>query len=164
MNNKFVLILAGILIFIGFLKPDLNSIINRPSNVVDTIVVISPPSDTELKKLCETVIDAFNVNSPNKKQDARRLSDLYMDLATLIELDGDEEVVKTTEEVRQANSLSGVMLRLNLKGTYPELPSACQSLISSQIGDDMVSLDSDLRSKSANAFRALAWACNESSK
>jgi len=164
MNNKFLLVIAGILIFVGVVKPNLNFPINRPSDVVDSIVVITPPSDPELKKLCEPVIDAFNVDVGNKKQDAKRLADLYMDLATLIELDGEDEVVKTTEEIRQANSLSGVMLRLNLKGAYPNLSSACQSLISSQIGDDMVPLDADLRSKSANAFRALAWACNESRK
>lgn len=164
MNNKFLLFLAVALVVVGITKPNFNFPINRPSDVVDSIVVITPPSDPDLRKLCQPVIEAFNVNVENKKQDAKRLSDLYMDLATLIELDGENEVVKTTEEIRQANSLSGVMLRLNLKGSYPNLGAACQSVISSQIGDDMVPLDNDLRSKSANAFRALAWACNESRK
>jgi hypothetical protein len=164
MSNKLLLVVAGILIFVGVVKPDFVLPLNRPADTVDVITIITPPSDTELRKLCEPVIEAFNVNVGNKKQDAKRLSDLYMDLATLIELDGEDEVVKTTEEIRQANSLAGVMLRLNLKGAYPNLGAACQSLISSQIGDDMVPLDADLRSKSANAFRALAWACNESRK
>ncbi len=164
MNNKFLLLVAVVLVVFGITKPNFNFPINRPVDVVDSIVIITPPSDPELKKLCEPVIDAFNVDVGNKKQDAKRLSDLYMDLATLVELDGENEVVKTTEEIRQANSLSGVMLRLNLKGAYPNLSAACQSLISSQIGDDMVPLDTNLRSKSANAFRALAWACNESRK
>jgi len=114
--------------------------------------------------LCKPVIDALKNGPSSRTKDAQRLSDLYMDLATLKELDGDNEVVKTTEEIRQANSLTGLMLRLNIKGSYPGLGEASQSFIASQIGDDVVTLDNDLRTKSVNAFKALAWACNEGSK
>ena len=78
-----------------------------------------PPESSELRDKCKLVKDIFEASSSkDKKQDARRLSDLCMDLATLVELDGDQEVVKTTEEIRQANSLSGAMLRMNIKGKY----------------------------------------------
>lgn len=163
MNNKILLIIGGILLFLGLVRPNLNFPINNPIDN-NAIVVVTPPADSEVKKLCEPIINALKNGSSNKSKDGRRLSDLYLDLATLIELDGDNEVIKTTEEIRQANSLSGLMLRLNIKGSYPGLSEASQQFISSQIGDDMVTLDSGLRTKAADAFRALAWACNEGSK
>jgi hypothetical protein len=79
-------------------------------------------------------------------------------------LDGEDAVIKTTDEVRQANSLSGVMLKLDMKGKYKDLASSCNSVIQAAIGDDSVLLDKDLRAKAADGFKALAWACNEGSK
>jgi len=163
MNNKILLIIAAVLLFLGLVRPDLSLLINNKP-VDNPIVIITPPADNDVKELCKPVIESFKNGSSSRQKDAQRLSDLYLDLATLIELDGDTEVVKTTEEIRQANSLTGVMLRLNIKGAYPGLSEASQALLSSQIGDDMVTLDSNLRNKAVDTFRALAWACNESSK
>jgi hypothetical protein len=163
MNNKLLLGVGIALVLLGLFKPSLNFPVVNPNNN-NTIVVVTPPQEKALRDKCQLVIDAFADGSTDRKKDGARLSDLYMDLATLIELDGEDEVVKTTEEVRQANSLCGVMLRMNIKGKYPGLADAAQSVIIVQIGDDIVPLDSDLRKKSAEAFRALAWACNEGSK
>lgn len=164
MNNKLLLVVGAALLLFGLFKPNLNFPINKPDNNTN-IVVVTPPESSELRDKCKSVRDIFEDSSAkDKKQDARRLSDLCMDLATLVELDGDEEVVKTTEEIRQANSLSGAMLRMNIKSKYPGLSDASQAVISSQIGDDIVLLDSELRKKAVDAFRALAWACNEESK
>lgn len=163
LNSKIIYIVAVILIVVGVTKPNLDSIfIPRETN--NSIVIVTPPADQEIRELCKPVIDSIKAGGSSRKKDGQRLSDLYFDLATLIELDGDNEVVKTTEEIRQANSLSGVMLRLNIKGSYPGLSEASQVLLSSQIGDDMVTLDSNLRKKAADTFRALAWACNEGTK
>jgi hypothetical protein len=162
MNNKVLLAIGAVLLFLGLVRPDFNLPINRPVN--NSIVIVTPPSDSEVRDLCKPIIDALKNGASSRTKDAQRLSDLYMDLATLIELDGDNEVVKTTEEIRQANSLTGLMLRLNIKGSYPGLGEASQSFIASQIGDDVVTLDNNLRTKSVNAFKALAWACNEGSK
>ena len=162
MNNKILLVIGSILLLFGLIRPDLNFPINKPLD--NTIVVVTPPADAAVRELCEPVIEALKNGSSSRQKDGRRLSDLYFDLATLIELDGENEVVKTTEEIRQANSVSGVMLRLNIKGAYPGLTEAAHNLVVSQIGDDMVPLDSNLRSKAVDAFRALAWACNEGSK
>ena len=162
MNNKLLLGVGIALVLFGLFKTNLNfPVVNQNNN---TIVVVTPPQEKDLKDKCQLVINALADGSTDRKKDGTRLSDLYMDLATLIELDGEDEVVKTTEEVRQANSLCGAMLRMNIKGKYPGLPDAAQSVIITQIGDDIVPLDSDLRKKSAEAFRALAWACNEGSK
>jgi len=163
MNNKVLLGIGVVLLLLGFFKPNLNFPISNP-NPDTAIVVVTPPQDKELKDKCQLVIDVLSNGSKDRKKDGVRLSDLYMDLATLMELDSEDEVVKTTEEVRQANSLCGAMLRMNIKGKYPGLADAAKTIIVSQIGDDIVPLDSDLRKKSAEAFRALAWACNEGSK
>ncbi len=163
MNNKVLLGIGVVLLLLGFFKPNLNFPISNP-NPDAVIVVVTPPQDKELKDKCQSVIDVLSSGPKDRKKDGVRLSDLYMDLATLMELDGEDEVVKTTEEVRQANSLCGAMLRMNIKGKYPGLADAAQTVIINQIGNDMVPLDSDLRKKSAEAFRALAWACNEGSK
>lgn len=163
MNNKILLIIGSILLLFGLLRPDLNFPINKPIDN-NSIVIITPPADKEVRELCVPIIESLKNGPSSKLKDGKRLSDLYLDLATLIELDGDSEVVKTTEEIRQANSLSGLMLRLNIKGAYPGLSEASQALLSAQIGDDMITLDNNLRTKAADTFRALAWACNEGSK
>jgi hypothetical protein len=163
MNNKILLIIGGLLLLLGLVRPNIIlPINNKPIN--NPIVIITPPASDDVKELCKPIIEIFKGGPQSRKDDAQRLSDLYMDLSTLIELDGEDEVVKTTEEIRQANSLTGVMLRLNLKGAYPGLSEASQGLVISQIGDDMVPLDAALRTKSVEAFRALAWACLEGSK
>jgi hypothetical protein len=98
------------------------------------------------------------------KNDARRLRDLYIDLAKLVELDGEDEVVKSTEEIRQANSLTGVMLRLDIKGKYPNLAKEAKEVLVSSIGDDQILLSKELRAKAVEGLNALAWACNQGSK
>lgn len=162
MNKTLLLIVGGLLVLVGLVGPKLNLPINKPSD--NHIVVVTPPSDKDLRELCKPVIDALRSGDINRVVDGQRLSELYFDLATLIELDGDDEVVKTTEEIRQANSLSGVMLRMNLKGKYPELASSAQDILSKTLGSDMVTLDKELRAKAVETFKALSWAANEGSK
>lgn len=162
MNKKLLLIVGGLLVLVGLVGPKLNLPINKPDN--HHIVIVTPPSDKELRELCKPVIDALQKGPNDRNVDGKRLSELYFDLATLIELDGENEVIKTTEEIRQANSLGGLMLRMNIKGKYPDLVSASQQLLGKIIGDDMVPLDKELRAKAAETFRALSWATNEGSK
>lgn len=165
--NKVLLAIGIALLCIGIFRSN-NKIIdnvnpNKPA-IVDNILIITPPLDKELKQLCDKVAVIFMASDAEGKKDAKRLADLYMDIATLIELDGSNEVVKNTEEIRQTNSLSGTMLKLNIKGKYTDLSDATNKVIVSQIGDDVVPLNPALRAKAANAFRGLAWACNEGSK
>lgn len=163
MNTKSVLIvLALLLLGIGILKPNLSLPINNPNN--NDIVIVTPPMDENLKKACQGVIDSLQKGDSSRAVDAKRLSSLYMDLSTLVELDGSDTVIKTTDELRQANSLSGLMLKMNIKSKYPELASAANAVIVAGIGDDMVTLDDATRSRAVETFRALAWACNEGSK
>jgi hypothetical protein len=55
------------------------------------------------------------------------------------------------------------MSRLDLKGKYPNLSEAANNMIIKYIGNENAALSDELRTKSANAFRALAWACKEGS-
>lgn len=164
MNNKVLLTIAAVLILVGFLKPDLSSIINNSTrNRVDVIEVVKP-TNKGLLDACFDVIKALKSGPSSRTADAKRLSSLYSDLATLIELDSEDEVVKTTDDIRQANSMAGVMLKLDMKGKYKDLATSCNSVIQAAIGNDSVLLDKDLRAKAADGFKALAWACNEGSK
>lgn len=168
--NKNVLILLGAaaLILAGLLKPDLSWIkINNVPEKTDTIVVnieLTEPQDEAVKKLALEIGNIFKSYGPDSRTDALRLRDLYLDIATLIELDGEERVISGTEDIRQANKLCGSMLKLNIKNKYINLSKASNELIVSCIGADDVSLTPELRKKAAEAFRALAWGCNEGVK
>jgi hypothetical protein len=165
MNKKSLLLVLGLgLILVGVFKPTfIRSVINKP-DVIDSIVVITPPSDQALLDACSGVITCLKSGDSSRIADGRRLSSLYMDLSTLIDLNGDKQIIRNTEEIRQANSLSGVMLKLNIKDKYPGLAEAANTVIVTGIGDDTVLLDENLRAKASESFRALAWACNEGAK
>jgi len=162
MNTKNLLLLIGaVLIVLGLFKPNLSNIVNiTPSN---TTVIVEKPSNTELLDECQDVVNALKQNS-DRKQDGVRLASLYNDLATLVSLDGEDLVLKNTEEIRQANKLVGAMLKLDIKDKYSELATATNSVIVASLGDDSVMLDDKLRQQAVDGFKALAWACLEGTK
>lgn len=162
-TNNTILVVAGLLILIGLTKFDLSSlnIVPRKPVVVD-VLELPAPVDANVLKEAKDVLTI--VQNQMDKPEARRLRDLYLDMKRLIQLDGEEEVIKSTEEIRQANSLAGVMLRMDIKGKYPNLAKECKDVIVSTIGDDQLVLSPILRSKALDAFDALAWALNEGSK
>jgi hypothetical protein len=118
----------------------------------------------DIKKLCNEVIKSLQSGDSDRVTDSKRLRDLYLDIATLVEIDGENEVIKNTEEIRQANSLAGVMLKMNIKGKYEDLAKSTNAVVVAGIGDDNIVLSPDLRNKAVETFKALAWACNEGSK
>lgn len=164
MNNKYILLaVAGLLVCYGLLKPKTDSILPAPVQPV-VVEVIEKPSDPVLKTAADKVVDSLINGSNDRVVDGKRLCGLYWDIARLIELDGDDTVIKTTEEVRQANALSGSMLRMNIKDKYPDLAKNANSVIVSAIGEENVILTKELRSKAVAGFKALSWATNEGSK
>ena len=163
MNKNMMLGLAIVLIVVGLLKPDLSSVGFPSRPVAVDVLALKEPTDAAVKAKADVVVDILK-GASDHKADAKRLRDLYLDLAKLIELDGDDEVIKTTEEIRQANSLSGLMLRLDIKGKYKDLAKANEEVIIESVGKDNIPLDKELRSKAVSAFNALAWACNLGSK
>jgi hypothetical protein len=165
MNHKIILVLACLLIVIGLFKPDLSNLgfsPNRP--VAIDVLELSIPTDVNVKKEADDVVNLLKETGTSVKVDARKLRDLYLDLAKLVELDDTEMVVANTEEIRQANSLAGIMLRLDIKGKYPNLAKEAKEVIVASIGDDKILLSKELRAKAVDGFNALAWACNEGSK
>jgi hypothetical protein len=164
MNKTLLLILAGVLLIIGFAKPNIDWINNKPVVIDHQVIEITKPINTDLLDECDLVINALKTGPSSRSYDGKRLASLYWDLSTLIELNGENLVIRNTEDIKQANSISGVLLQLDLKNKYPDLAQAAQKVISAAIGDDNVLLDETLRAKSVEGFRALAWACNEGSK
>lgn len=164
MKNKLLLIIAAILVFIGLFKPDINlpSFNNNNSNIS---CVVDAPSDDILLEKARLVVDILKQsNDSTRSNDCIQLSSLYCDMATLIQLDEEDMVIKDTASIRSANSLAGKMLRLNIKNKYPNLAEASRNLLVAAIGDEDVVLDSQSRSNAVSAFRALSWAFYEGSK
>ena len=160
-DKKVLLALGGLLILLGLLKPEFSNVINPRPSVVD-VLELPTPTDEAVKKEADDVVAL--VKESGAKNDAKRLRDLYLDLAKLVELDGEDEVVKSTEEIRQANSLAGVMLRLDIKGKYPNLAKEAKEVVVAAIGDDQIPLSKELRTKAVEGLNALAWAFNMGSK
>lgn len=167
MNNKFLLTLGAILIGIGIFKPNLSSInfpLISPECNIETYV-IDAPADIELLNKAKAVTSILqSSNDSTRKNDCIKLSALYSDMATLVELDGEDKIIANTTAIREANSLSGKMLRLNVKDKYPNLAEAARDVIVYNIGEDDVVLDEKTRSKAVQAFRALSWAFYEGGK
>lgn len=162
-NNNLLLIVAGLLILVGLTKLDLsklNLLPNKPT-VIDVLELPQPTDEAILKEANDVLQVA---KEQVAKTDARRLRDLILDIRKLVELDGEDEVIRNTEEIRQANSLAGVMLRMDIKGKYADLAKECKEVIVAAIGDDQIVLTPALRAKALDGFDGLAWALNEGSK
>ena len=167
MNNKFLLVIAAVLIFIGVTQPDFNNInIFAPTPVIvdDNKVSVEKPTDATVLELCKKVTASLKNGSSDRKYDAPRLASLYSDMNVLIQLDGEDETISNTEAVRAANILAGKMLRMNLEDKYPWLGTSCSEVITNSIGLKNLKLDPELRIKAAASFRYLAWAMMEGAK
>jgi hypothetical protein len=160
-DKKILLGLGGLLILLGLLKSEFSDLLKPRPSAVD-VLELSTPTDEILKKEADDVVAVLK--EAGAKSDAKRLRDLYLDLAKLVELDGEDEVIKSTEEIRQANSLTGIMLRLDIKGKYPNLAKEAKEVVVAAIGDDQILLSKELRVKAVESLNALAWACNLGAK
>jgi hypothetical protein len=159
-NNTFLLIIGSLLLVYGLF---VNLEINK-TPIPNSSPVVVAPLDPTLKISCEKVITVFKEGSSDRNIDCIKLSNLYNDLAKLIALDNNNEIIKNTDEIRDANRLAGLLYNLDLKGKYPGLAEAANNVIVNYIGNDNVVLDKNLRDKAVEAFKGLAWACYEGSK
>ena len=169
MKNYVLYIGIGLILF-GLFKPNISNYIpvikpdNQQASCLDHYV-LSPPDNKEILKKCNLVIDIIQrSDSDNKRLETLKLSSLYADIASLIRLDNEDQVVKDTQTIREVNSLTGQMLKLDIKGKYPDLAKACQDVVKVAIGDDDIVLSTDNREKSAQAFDGLSWAFYEGGK
>ena len=164
-TKKILLLIGAALVLVGFLKPDLSSILPNSRPVTVDVMELAEPTDTVLKKEADEVVALLQkLNAKSDVVKFRKLRDLYLDLARLVELDGEDTVIKNTDDIRQANSISGVMLRLDMKDKYSDLKKELNDVMVSGIGDDSLNVSSELRSKGIDSFLALAWAINEGVK
>ena len=166
MNNKTVILFIGaVLIAIGIFKPDLSVLSNLGKNsFVNAVVETTMPLDPTLKEKALEVVKALKNGSKDRKHDGVELAKLYRDLALLIQMDDKNQVVKTTDEIREANSVSGLLMNLNLQNKYPNLAEACENVVVEAIGLDNVPVSAGIRSKTVEAFESLSWATYEGSK
>jgi hypothetical protein len=166
MSNKFLLIVGLILLTLGIFKPTfiLSNNNTTPNNVLENYVIDAPANSLILDKAKEVIALMQNISDSTKKSDCLKLSALYSDIATLIAINDENQVITKTQEIKQANSLCGTMLRLNIKDKYPNLAETSRDVVISVIGDDDILLDDESRAKAVEAFRALSWAFYESSK
>jgi len=164
-NNltKFLLVVGALLVGWGLIGNRVLLLINPNNPVSIDAMELSEPTDPDVKKEADEVI-ALVKSYGGSKSDFKRLRDLMLDLGRLVELDGEDQVVKNTDEIRQANSLAGPMLRLDMKNKYKDLKKESQDVIIASIGDDNIPLSKELRPKAVDGFKALAWAYNEGSK
>lgn len=161
MKDKILLGIGALLILVALAKPDISGFI--PSGGSNNLVTVQT-IDKESQTLVKPIIDALKSGPSNRKEDGKKLASLFSDIATLIEIDGDDVVINNTEEIKQANVIAGKMLKLDIKDRYPNLSVECTKYLQSVIGDDNIPLDTALRAKSVQAFRGIAWACYEGSK
>jgi hypothetical protein len=166
-TNKVLLAIGAVLVVVGFVKPDLNNIIPNPSPTPSPVVPsfeISEPENPSLKEAALEIAEILKNGGENHKNDALALSNLYADIAKLVSLDNENEVVRTTNELREVNSVAGSLMNLGLKGKYPNFASKARELVVSVLGDDIAVLSADSRAKAVEAFEALAWGCYEGAK
>ena len=113
MKDKILLALGGLLIAVAILKPTLDHLPIVPNTVSINELVI-PGVDNDTKLLLQPIVESFKNGSSDRKLDGKKLASLYLDIATLISLDGEDTVIKTTEDIKQANSIAGPMLKLKM--------------------------------------------------
>lgn len=164
MNTKnILLVIAGLLIVVGVFKPNIDLLNNKPSNNVE-ISEVSAPVSEELRSKAKEVTSILKKGGSDRRTDGKRLSSLALDMGVLVGLDGDSEVIKNTEAIRQANKLAGPMLRMDIKNKYTGLAEASEAVIIEAIGADDIIMTKELRSKAVQGFEALAWAYSEGAK
>ena len=162
MKNSLILLVGVVLVLFGCFGNNLSNIVFTPRVPVVEGYVIDAPANQELLEKARVITNILKEsNDSTARSDCLKLSSLYADLATLVELDGEDQVVKDTATIKEANSLSGKMLRLNIKDKYPGLAEAAKDLVVVAIGEDDVALDEKTRLNAVDAFRALSWAFYE---
>lgn len=165
-KDKIVLALAAILVLVGLFRPDFSNLIpsNKPA-VVET-ETLQTPASADVKAVAEKVTKIFKESTAkDKRVKGQKFKSLMVDLAKLIKLDGEREVVKSTKELRLANSIAGRMCDLDMKGEFTDLAKTCTEVLTTSLGGtDDILLTPELREKAGDGFLAVAWAVEQGLK
>ena len=164
-KNNLVLILAGTLVLIGLVKPDFSNLLPNKPAVVENEALTAPASD-EVRVVAEKITKIFKESSAkDKKIKGQRFKSLMVDLAKLIKLDGEKEVVKSTKELRFANAVAGNMSDLDMRGEFVDLAKTCTEVVAASLGGtEDILLTPELREKGGDGFLAIAWAVEQGLK
>jgi len=164
-KNNLVLILAGTLVLIGLVKPDFSNLLPNKPVVVENETLSAPVSDG-VKAVAEKITKIFKESSAkDKKIKGQRFKSLMIDLAKLIKLDSEKEVIKSTKELRFANAVAGNMSDLDMKGEFVDLAKTCTEVIAVSLGGtEDILLTPELREKGGDGFLAIAWAVEQGLK
>ena len=155
MSDTLKLILAGILVVASLFGESIVELIktieadNTPSvNIVEP----SLPYKDVVKEIVAVDIE---------KEDAQQISDFFSELASVIE--NDVELIKTTKNFRDFNSLAGGLnfAGLELKDKYPSLGEHIDQSIIDSIGKENNPLSPEKRSDLVECLRAVAWAVHQ---
>lgn len=166
MKNNILLMIGAVLVGLGLFGENLElpsfSLLNN--NSAGNTYITQSPEDSVLLQHSNDIVDILdNSNSPSKKDECLKLSALYYDLSVLMAID-DNAIIEDTAGIREANSLAGKMLNLDIKDKYDGLAAAAKDLMVAAVGEDDVSLTEESRKKAVQAFRALSWAFYKGSR
>ena len=162
MKDKILLGVAGILVVFAVFKPYLENMPVIDNNPSPTIIV--GEITDEQKEQVKDIVESVKNGSQDRVFDGKHLASLYMNLSELISMDASDEIIKNTFDIKQANSLSGRLLKLDFAGKYGDASKLCTTYLKSQIGEEDVELTPELRAKAVESFKVLAWAFNEGAK
>lgn len=164
-KNNLILILAATLVLIGLVKPDFSNLLPNKPTVVENEALAAPVSD-EVRVVAEKITKIFKESSAkDKKNKGQRFKNLMVDLAELIKLDGEKEVVKSTKELRFANAVAGNMSNLDMKGEFVDLAKTSTEVVAASLGGtEDILLTPELREKGGDGFLAIAWAVEQGLK
>ena len=101
MNNyltKVLLAIGALLVVWGLVGDKIGTLLNVNNPVVVDVMELLPPSDPNIKKEADEVVNLVK-SYGGSKSDFKRLRDLMLDLGRLVELDGEDETIKNTERV-----------------------------------------------------------------
>jgi len=152
MSKKLRLILAGILIIVGFFGEHIANFVKDNIEIVNTPSVDIDEPTLEYKTLVKEITE-MDIS----KQDAGQISDFFYELSSVV--DTDPGFVKTTGVFREFNIRSGGLnfSGLDLKGKYPSLGTKIDNAIMNTVGKEDTSLTDKKRRSLCDCLNAIAW-------
>ena len=156
MSKQFRLILAGILIVVGLFGEQILEFAKNNVNIVNTPSVDVSEPDLSYKTLVEPIVK-MDIDS----KDAKQISDFFVTLSDVVELD--PGFVDTTEKFMVFNKTSGGLnfSGLEMKNKYEKLGENIDMVIAATIGLENVPMTAEVRKDLCDCLDAIAWSVNQ---
>ena len=156
MSKQFRLILAGILIVAGLFGEQILEFAKNNVNIVNTPSVDVSEPDLSYKTLVEPIVK-MDIDS----KDAKQISDFFVTLSDVVELD--PGFVDTTEKFMVFNKTSGGLnfSGLEMKNKYEKLGENIDMVIAATIGLENVPMTAEVRKNLCDCLDAIAWSVNQ---